>query len=69
MGADNVQHISIHRCSDLALTGLSSGVMLICFCCLQEFRPKTKIGASAQIDATDLPNAKPKFGFAFDLKN
>ena len=43
--------------------------MLTRLCCLQELRPKTKIGASAQVDATDLPNAKPKFGFAFDLKN
>ncbi|KAL3141971.1 hypothetical protein ABBQ32_004617 [Trebouxia sp. C0010 RCD-2024] len=33
-----------------------------------ELRPKTKIGVSGQFDATNA-NSKPKFGFAFDLKN
>ena len=35
--------------------------------CVQEVRPKTKMGLSAQFDALNLEKA-PKFGFAYDLK-
>lgn len=51
-----------------SVDGVTNRSLFTCMSCMQELKPKTKIGVSGQFDATD-PNTKPKFGFAFDLKN